>query len=386
MSRIPVAFASVKGTIRQRRNKDGSISFICQVKAGRDPVTGKQRVLTGSASSQRAANKLVHELVTRAAADEVRTADVTLNDVIDRWLELGGPPEASTRATYLGYIKNHIRDDIGRTKLAKLKPQDLDRWYVRLRDKGLAPSSIRKCHVIVTGSLTQARKWGWIAANPAQLASPPPVPKAVIATPDPDQVRAILKAARATDPELAVCLRVAVVTGARPGEVCGLQWKDIDWTRGELVIRRRVSRTETSPVLIDLTKTKKTRTVPLDRATLDVLQAHHDMMQERASAFDVALAADAHIFSNSPTGDAFWQPHLVSRRFRTLLDRNKLPPVTLYSLRHQAATVMIDAGVDAKTVSERLGNSVTTVLSTYTRARTAADRAAADLMGSLYET
>jgi hypothetical protein len=45
---------------------------------------------------------------------------------------------------------------------------------------------------------------------------------------------------------------------------------------------------------------------------------------------------------------------------------------------------MIDAGVDAKTVSERLGNSVTTVLTTYTRARTA-DRAAADLMGSIYD-
>jgi len=47
---------------------------------------------------------------------------------------------------------------------------------------------------------------------------------------------------------------------------------------------------------------------------------------------------------------------------------------------------MTDAGIDAKTVSERLGNSVTTVLTTYTRARTAADRAAADLMGSIYDT
>ena len=58
--------------------------------------------------------------------------------------------------------------------------------------------------------------------------------------------------------------------------------------------------------------------------------------------------------------------------------------MTLYSLRHQAATTMIDNGIDARTVSERLGNSVATVLGTYTRARTAADRNAAELMGRLY--
>ena len=58
--------------------------------------------------------------------------------------------------------------------------------------------------------------------------------------------------------------------------------------------------------------------------------------------------------------------------------------MTLYSLRHQAATTMIDQGVDAKTVSERLGNSVATVLGTYTRARSAADREAAEMLGRLY--
>lgn len=55
----------MKGTIRCRLNKDGSTSYVCQVKAGRDPATGKQRVLTGTAKSERAAHKLVHELVTK---------------------------------------------------------------------------------------------------------------------------------------------------------------------------------------------------------------------------------------------------------------------------------------------------------------------------------
>jgi integrase len=376
----------VKGTIRRRENKDGSVSFVCQVKAGRDPATGRQRVLTGTAKSERAAHKLVHDLVTKAASDEVVAADVTLNQAIDRWLELSGPSEASTRVTYAGYIKKHIREDIGLMKLGRLRPQDLDRWYARLRAKGLAPASIRKCHVIVSGALTQARKWGWVMANVAQLASPPAVPKPVVRTPDRDQVRAMLAATAESDPELAVYVRLAAVTGARPGEMCGLRWTDVGWDAGEVIIRRRVSRTEDGQALIDLTKTKKTRTVPLDRSTLEVLRGHQRAMTARAVEFGTTLDTDAHIFSSTPRGTGYWQPPSVARRLRTVLRQHGLTEVTLYSLRHQAATVMIDAGVDAKTVSERLGNSVTTVLTTYTRARTAADRAAADLMGSLYDS
>jgi len=187
------------------------------------------------------------------------------------------------------------------------------------------------------------------------------------------------------DPEFAVYIRLAAVTGARPGEMCGLRWSDLSWRSGELVIRRRVSRTESAPVLVDLTKTHKTRTVPVDQGTLETLRRFHTCAVERAEFCGVALRPDAHLFSSSADGSVFWQPVSVSRRFRTILHRHGLEHVTLYSLRHQAATVMIDAGIDAKTVSERLGNSVTTVLTTYTRARTAADRAAADLMGSLYD-
>ena len=145
----------MKGTIRERRNKDGSVSFVCQVKAGRDPATGRERVLTGTAKSRRAANTLVHELVGKATAGEVQSADATLNELIDRWLELAGPAEESSRLTYRGYIRTHIRDDVGLVKIGKLHAEDLDRWYGRLKAKGLAPASIRKCHIIVSGALTQ---------------------------------------------------------------------------------------------------------------------------------------------------------------------------------------------------------------------------------------
>ena len=65
----------MKGTVRVRTNRDGSKSYVCQVKLGRDPGTGRERVLTGTAKSERAAHRLLHELVTKAGERSQHTSD-----------------------------------------------------------------------------------------------------------------------------------------------------------------------------------------------------------------------------------------------------------------------------------------------------------------------
>jgi integrase len=134
----------------------------------------------------------------------------------------------------------------------------------------------------------------------------------------------------------------------------------------------------------DLTKTGKTRRIPLDRTVLALLARNRAERESVAMMCGIDLSPDAYVFSDTVDGSGFWRPDSTSRRFRKLRQERGLDDVTLYSLRHQAATTMIDNGVDAKTVSERLGNSVATVLGTYTRARTEADREAAELLGRLY--
>jgi hypothetical protein len=127
----------------------------------------------------------------------------------------------------------------------------------------------------------------------------------------------------------------------------------------------------------DLTKTGKVRRVPLDASTLGWLRNHRLVCEGIAQQAGVKLSKEAYVFSSSVDGLVFWRPDAVTRRFRTFRDAAGMDNVPLYSLRHQAATTMIDAGVDAKTASDQLGNSVATILSTYTRGRTEADVAAA---------
>ncbi len=235
------------------------------------------------------------------------------------------------------------------------------------------------------GALTHGVRWGWIATNVAAHASPPRVPKPVVKTTEPATVARLIRAAEESDPELAVYIRLAAVTGARPGEMCGLRWDDLDTDAGELDTRRRVVKTSPEATVQDLTKTGKTRRIPLDAGTLEILNTYRRFCEDRAQAAGTKIVDDAYLFTESADGSAFWRPDTTSRRFRYLCDKNGFMGIPLYGLRHQAATTMIDKGIDAKTVSDRLGNSVTTVLSTYTRARTSADRSAADLMGSMFD-
>ncbi len=381
----------MKGTIRERPNRDGSTSYLCQVFEGRDPVTQRRLFKTGVAKSKRAAHALIHTLLTESGQDRQPdgrpTTHRTLGELIEEWLRVAGPQAVSTRSVYDGYLRAQILPFIGDTRLDRLRVDDLDRWYALLRDqKGLKPSSIRKAHTIVRGALAQGVRWGWVPINVAALVAPPIVPKPVIATPKPADVKRLVEAIAAEgDLRFATYVRLSGVTGGRPGEMCALQWRDVDFDDRELHLRRRVMRSKDGLLVEDLTKTGKTRTIPLDAGSLRMLAEHRGAMERLVEGHQIPLSPTAYVFSEDLDGSSFARPDCVSRRFRLSLARVGLSPVTLYSLRHQAATAMIDRGVDAKTVSERLGNSVATVLTTYTRARTEADAAAAELMGSLYD-
>lgn len=74
--------------------------------------------------------------------------------------------------------------------------------------------------------------WGWIGQKPAALATPPAVQKADVAPPTAEDAAWLLATAMAEDPELGLFLRLAVVLGARRGELCRLRWSDVDFDQG----------------------------------------------------------------------------------------------------------------------------------------------------------
>ena len=92
-------------------------------------------------------------------------------------------------------------------------------------------------HKLISAVLTQGVKWELVGRNAAISASPPKEEKREIAPPALDDFVKIVAAAANYDADLATLVRLAAVTGARRGELCGLRWSDCDADSGTLSSR-----------------------------------------------------------------------------------------------------------------------------------------------------
>lgn len=107
-------------------------------------------------------------------------------------------------------------------------------------------------------------------------------------------------------------------------------------------------------------------------------------MESRAEFCSVTLDPKAFLFSDHERGTEPWRPDRVTLAFRRLCIGLELPGIRFHDLRHFAATSLLSAGIDVRTVSGRLGHAnASTTLGTYAHFVGAADRQAVDVLSQV---
>ncbi len=107
---------------------------------------------------------------------------------------------------------------------------------------GLAPQHILAVHRCLHRALAQAVTWRLLARNVTSDATTPPVPSTEVVTLAPQQIAVLLDAAdRAPSPWLGTWIILATATGARNGELCGLEWSDLDLDAGTVRFRQALT-------------------------------------------------------------------------------------------------------------------------------------------------
>ena len=193
----------------------------------------------------------------------------------------------------------------------------------------------------------------------------------------------LLSTAAAEDAELGLFLRLAVVLGARRGELCALRWSEVDLDQGEVLIAGAVVRVPHKALLAKPTKTHAKRRVAVGAGTVEELRARRIAQAKDALACGTTLAADAYLFSHVPDGSAPLDPDGISHRFQRLARRLGVR-CRLHDLRHFMVTQLVAGGVDWRTVSGRAGHAdghMTLVI--YAHFQQAQDRQAAEFMDEL---
>lgn len=374
----------MRGSLREKRAGYWEV----RIDAGVDRLTGKRVQVSRSVEgSRRDAERVLNTLISKHETASIGgSTTATLSQLLAAWIEqVEGDLAYHTIKGYRRLIANHIEPSLGAIKLRKLDVATLDSFYRALTKKKLAPATVRQAHAVIRSALKQGVKWDWIPINVAEKASPPRLRKATTKTPEPvDVSRLVERAAAGRYPEFAMMLHLAVITGARRGELCGLRWSDLDTKRAELLIQRSMYETTEREILEKDTKTHQARRIALDDGTMRELERHRKWMESRSEFCGLELDTHAYLFSDHERGVEPWRPDRVSLAFRRLCAELELPGIRFHDLRHFAATNLLSAGIDVRTVSGRLGHAnAATTLGTYAHFVGAADRTAADVLGAV---
>ncbi len=281
---------------------------------------------------------------------------------------------------------------------SKLDAELLERFYARLHRcrelcagrppaghvcRPLSSSTTRKIHYIIRGALERAVRWQHLGVNKAAMAQAPSPTRTEPDPPSAEEAAALLNAAWA-DPEWGLLLWLTMITGSRRGEVSALRWRHVDFDRAILWVHRSNAHTKAG-IKEKETKTGQRRKVALDPHTLDLLNQHRELWEQRCSSLGSALNPDAFVFSPAPDGSTPFAPRALSQRYRRMAIKLKLRSTRLHSLRHYSATELVAAGVDLRTVAGRLGHGSggATTLKVYAAWVDEADRRAATTMARI---
>jgi integrase len=196
---------------------------------------------------------------------------LTVGQYLGRWLGIVRPTvEPNTYAPYERHVRLHLTPHIGGVKLAKVAPLHVEQLYARLPENGVSPALARKVGTTLTIAMGEAVRLHLLLHNPAPEVRKPKATKPEMQVLDPDQVAAFIQAAK-QDRLYALCA-TALDTGMRPGELFALEWPDVNFEAGHLLVRKSLEEIAGTLRVKDVKIQKGRRRIDLSRHTLDGLK------------------------------------------------------------------------------------------------------------------
>lgn len=334
----------------------------------------------------------------------IEPSKMRLGDYLtDEWFPTLGGLKATTRKNYEGLANTYLIPHIGGERLANLTPGRIAKLYDHLRtdgrqrprivtvdgkqveDRSLAESTVHHIHVVLSAALRHAVEAGLLRISPvAQLPrkARPKVTsdqKTEMVVWTAEQANRFLAAS--SEHRLIGLFSLALDTGMRRGELCGLRWSDIDFKAGLISVAR--NRVTVGYQVDDTTpKSHKARVIDIDEHTVADLKAHRRRQNKERLAWGELWQDHGLVFTREDGTPV--HPQSLVRILKRLARQCEVPEITVHDLRHTHATLGLAAGVPAKVMQERLGHSsVEITLDLYSHTVPGMQAAAARMISNL---
>lgn len=308
----------------------------------------------------------------------------------------------STYYRYKRMLETRITPYFGHYKLDKIRPTDIMRFYdlleqdtqlVRLKNnngkktrKPLSQKTILEHHRLLSAMLHKAVYWQLIVSNPAERVQPPKTQKPKRPCYDEEQTRILvenLEKLTGNDMKYRVAILLDIFTGARLGELAGLEWTDIDLKNGIITINKSSQYLSSKGVF---TKAPKTESSVRDVAVPDFIVSlleEYKLWYEEQKAFCGEFWNNSNRLFVQDNGKPI-HPSTISKWFVNFVQSIGLPVINFHGLRHTNASLLIGQQVDVATVSARLGHAqITTTYNFYVHPLKSHDKVAGNVLENL---
>lgn len=339
-----------------------------QARAKYKDVSGKWKEVSkmlpeakGKKEANRMANDWLAEL--NAAADMMPNAkrDSTVEEVFTNYIKMQlemGELEKSTYMVNMRYFNRYIKNDLGDYIFASIDKTIINAWLTNLYNQGLSKNTIRTAYKSLKKVYSYYYNNGELLKDPFKGVKSPKSANPKVTHLTNKQMDDVLEAVYAdyTPKEgMYVGVLLAFYAGLRRGEICGLRWNDIDFTRHTITVSSAIG--EASVKEFDsLYYTKNPKTQSSNR-TFPMLPQLEQALLERKAA--IKPLNNWFVVGEK---EEFMKPNKFGRNFKAFRDNHNLEDayskkITPHDLRHNFATVGIRAGADIASIALMMGHA-----------------------------
>ena len=264
----------------------------------------------------------------------------------------------STYAAYCLLIQSHLLPDLGEKE--DIREEDVQGLVNRKLESGLSQKTVRDILVVLKMILRYGAKHGLLPSHQIDVIFPTDREKQDLEVLTLAHQRQLMTFVKDHFTFLNLGIYICLSAGLRIGEVCALQWDDMDIASGVIRVNKTIQRIylvdgeeKNTELIIDKPKTKNSiREVPMTKDLLALVRPLKKIVRN-----------DFYVLTNAATPT---EPRTYRCYFNKLQQQLGLPKMRFHGLRHSFATRCIESKCDYKTVSVLLGHSnISTTLNLY---------------------
>lgn len=348
--------------------KETDKGYYVEVYLGKDPLTDKKIRKTKlfspkNRNSLKEAKAYEVEILAAYKTGELDLkGSMKLSEYLDYWYETYAIANTAYQThkrykTLCDCIKSHI----GYLPLDRVKTPIIDRFYADLKKEMVTlkdgtkkrrymDGTILKTHRMLRQALHKAVAWGMIGKNHADYATVPQDDERNIKTWSVDEVNKFLNLIK--ESKLYLPTFIAFHSGLREGEICALQWKDINFEEGYIKVNHNMVH-KGKELVLEEPKTAASKDIV---AMTKELKSKLQEVQEHQRRLRMHTGIKFKFVCSWEDGRPI-RPLYITSTFTKFVKKYKLKKITFHGLRHTHATILFENGASSQEISKRLRHS-----------------------------